>query len=137
MRWPALLAALLLVVAPVASRLLETASLSVPMCTTTGLQAMPELPPEHGAAHAIHADHHEVSGAQRDHGPAHAACDYCLLAARLLPWLAIVLLLAAVLPAPRAATPLRHRVHAAVRWRAHGARGPPPNLQNALLFPVR
>lgn len=135
MRWPALLAALLLVVAPVASRLLEAATLPVPLCTAAGLQqADADLPPQHGA---VHAGHEDASGMQRDHGPAHAACDYCLLAARLLPWLAIVLLLAAAVPAPRAATPLRHRVHAAVRWRAHGARGPPPNLQNALLFPVR
>ncbi|TYD32567.1 hypothetical protein CEK63_17640 [Xanthomonas sontii] len=134
MRWPALLAALLLVVAPVASRLLEDASLPVPMCTAAGLQAAADVLPQHAA---VHAGHDDASGAQRDHGPAHAACDYCLLAARLLPWLAIVLLLAAVLPPPRAATPLRHRVHAALRWRAHAARGPPLNLQNALLFPVR
>ncbi|MBO9880277.1 DUF2946 family protein [Xanthomonas sp. D-109] len=134
MRWPALLAALLLVVAPVASRLLEAATLPVPLCTAAGLQADADLPPPHGA---VHAGHDDASGVQRDHGPAHAACDYCLLAARLLPWLAIVLLLAAALPAPATATPLRHRIHAAVRWRAHAARGPPLNLQNALLFPVR
>lgn len=134
MRWPALLAALLLVVAPVASRLLEAASLSVPMCTAAGLQADADLLPQHAT---IHAGHDDESGAQRDHGLAHAACDYCLLAARLLPWLAIVLLLAASLPAPTAITSLRHRGHAAVRWRAHAARGPPIVLQNALLFPVR
>ncbi|MCI2262652.1 DUF2946 family protein [Xanthomonas indica] len=134
MRWPALLAALLLVVAPVASRLLEAATLPVPLCTAAGLQADADLQPQHGA---VHAGHEDASGVQRDHGSAHAACDYCLLAARLLPWLAIVLLLAAALPAPATATPLRHRIHAAVRWRAHAARGPPLNLQNALLLPVR
>ncbi|WP_420010205.1 DUF2946 family protein [Xanthomonas sacchari] len=134
MRWPALLAALLLVVAPMASRLLEAATLPVPLCTAAGLQADANVPPQHGA---VHAGHEDASGTQRDHGPAHAACDYCLLAARLLPWLAIVLLLAGALPAPATATPLRHRIHAAVRWRAHAPRGPPLNLQNALLFPVR
>ncbi|MDQ1092874.1 hypothetical protein QE400_002287 [Xanthomonas sacchari] len=134
MRWPALLAALLLVGAPVASRLLEAETLPVPLCTSAGLQAAADGLAQHGAVQAGHAD---AAGAQRDHGPAHAACDYCLLAARLLPWLAIVLLLAAALPAPAATTPLRHRVHAAVRRRAHAARGPPPGLQNALLLPVR
>ncbi|WP_234006558.1 DUF2946 family protein [Xanthomonas sacchari] len=129
-----MLATLLLAVAPVASRLLEAVALPVPLCTAAGLQADANVPPQHGAVHAGHTD---ASGTQRGHGPAHAACDYCLLAARLLPWLAIVLLLAAGLPAPTAATPLCHRIHAAVRWRAHAARGPPLNLQNALLFPVR
>ncbi|AVY67032.1 DUF2946 family protein [Xanthomonas translucens] len=134
MRWPALLATLLLVVAPVASRLLEAEALWVPLCTSAGLQAALDSPSLHSAAHTAHGD---ASDAQRDHGPAHAACDYCLLAARLLPGLAIVLLLAATLPVPAAATPLRHRVHASVPWRAHCARGPPSVLQNALLFPAR
>ncbi len=69
MRWPALLAALLLVVAPVASRLLEAATLPVPLCTAAGFQADADLPPPHGA---VRAGHEDASGVQRDHGPANA-----------------------------------------------------------------
>jgi len=53
------------------------------------------------------------------------ACDYCLMASRLLPWLAVCLLLLPLLWRPL--PPARHAVvhHRALRWPAHAARGPP------------
>ncbi|MEA9793514.1 MULTISPECIES: DUF2946 family protein [Xanthomonas] len=65
--------------------------------------------------------HHE------DHGAAHGAlaCDYCVLSARLLPWLLVVLLvfplLRAVVPGEGTVAPESFKA----RWRAHTPRGPP------------
>ncbi|GAE52223.1 hypothetical protein XPU_3755, partial [Xanthomonas arboricola pv. pruni str. MAFF 311562] len=53
------------------------------------------------------------------------ACDYCVLAARLLPWLALlVLCLLQARPAP-APVHRQARATSTVRWAALGARGPP------------
>lgn len=53
------------------------------------------------------------------------ACEYCMMASRLMPWLAVLLVL---LPAlPRIAPPLQRAVLAprSLHWPAHAARGPP------------
>ncbi|MCC4589838.1 DUF2946 family protein [Xanthomonas campestris pv. cannae] len=86
------------------------------LCTSGGLR----LAALAGAVSAAHGGHHD------DAGLAHAsACDYCLLAARLLPWVALLLALLpwCCPPAPRAA--LRRRVVTAIARRAHPPRGPP------------
>jgi hypothetical protein len=76
--------------------------------------AAPQIRPDPAAPADPHAGH--------DMG---ADCEYCLLAARLLPWLVFALL---VLPLLRAPAP---RVHAVLgqpgkAWQGHlGARGPP------------
>ncbi|MET0551018.1 MAG: DUF2946 family protein [Xanthomonas sp.] len=86
------------------------------LCTSGGLR----LAALAGAMASAHGGHHD------DAGLAHApACDYCLLAARLLPWVALLLALLPwrCLPAPLAA--LRSRAITATARRAHPARGPP------------
>ncbi|PPT92410.1 hypothetical protein XthCFBP4691_04140 [Xanthomonas theicola] len=122
--WEALavLAMALMLAAPLLSRWQQArsgdrAAAAGPLCSSRGLQSLPPLPvvpvPVHPGTH---------DGAGLPHAP---ACDYCLLAARLLPVLALVLVVLRWLrhPAPRAAP----RPPAAQRgmWRAHAARGPP------------
>ncbi|MDV0440314.1 DUF2946 family protein [Xanthomonas sacchari] len=121
--WAALAAlalGLLLLAPPISqwrqARAEATALQDQALCTSGGLR----LAALAGAVSAAHGGHHD------DAGLAHApACDYCLLAARLLPWVALLL---ALLPwccpsAPRAA--LRSRVVTAIARRAHPPRGPP------------
>lgn len=53
------------------------------------------------------------------------ACEYCMMASRLMPWLAVLILL---LPALRVIAPPVLRSAAtprSLRWPAHAARGPP------------
>lgn len=119
----ATLAIVLMLAAPLVSRWQQarssawTDAAAGALCTSRGLQALPALPM---AAVASHAGAHDDGGL-----PHEQACDYCLLAARLLPWLALLLVL---LPwvrqhAPRVA-PRMPAVRAGL-WRAHAARGPP------------
>ncbi len=53
------------------------------------------------------------------------ACEYCMMASRLMPWLAVLILLLPAMPviAPRVlrAVPTPR----SLRWPAHAARGPP------------
>lgn len=80
---------------------------------------------------------HEMSGhaaAPADTAPgapidAHAghgeACEYCMMASRLMPWLAVLILLLPALPVivpPVLRTVATPR---SLRWPAHAARGPP------------
>jgi hypothetical protein len=53
------------------------------------------------------------------------ACEYCVLAMRLLPWLAVLVLLLPLLWRPRLVFPWSQQVLPALRWPAHAARGPP------------
>lgn len=136
----ACLAVVLLVCAPLVSRTLNGAQrfLDAPLCQSQPDQAGnatrsvllrakiagDESPASINSA-ALDAwpgsMHHE------DHGAAHGAlaCDYCVLSARLLPWLLVVLL---VFPLLRAAVPGEGTVAPGslkARWRAHTPRGPP------------
>ncbi|WP_141057634.1 DUF2946 family protein [Stenotrophomonas rhizophila] len=55
------------------------------------------------------------------------ACEYCMMASRLMPWLAVLILL---LPALAVIAPTVLRAVAtprSLRWPAHAARGPPLN----------
>jgi hypothetical protein len=87
------------------------------LCTSGSLHSILALPAVSLPAHA---------GVHDDGGMPHApACDYCLLAARLLPLLGVLLL---VLPWLRPRAPLatpRPPVVDTCSWRAHAARGPP------------
>ncbi len=132
----ALLAVSLLLAAPLLSRWQQAAPALLaaqPMCTERGpaVRALPGLaavaPPGHAGPHA--GEGRLAGGADSArHSPADhagAACDYCLLAARLLPGLALLfVLLAAPCPARPPVGPVR-AARAAPRWPAHAARGPP------------
>ncbi|WP_045728332.1 DUF2946 family protein [Xanthomonas sp. GPE 39] len=119
----AVLAVGLLLLAPLISRYQQALSSEVTLqgqalCTSSGLR----LP---GLAGSVLAAQDE-DGHHHDAGLAHApACDYCLLAARLLPWVALLLALLPwrCNPAPDVAV---RSVFAAADLRcAHPARGPP------------
>ncbi|MBB4126925.1 hypothetical protein GGR77_002239 [Xanthomonas translucens] len=118
-----MLAIVLMLAAPLLSRWQQArsgdwaAAAASALCTSRGLQSILALPAAASPAHA---------GTHDDGGVAHGqACDYCLLAARLLPVLALLLL---VLPWLRQPAPLatsRAPVVGTDIWRAHAARGPP------------
>jgi hypothetical protein len=118
----AALAIVLMLVAPLLSRWQQMqpramAADAGALCTSRGLQ----WPLSPVATAAPHAGAHDADGAMlHEH-----ACDYCLLAARLLPWLAVLLVLLPWLRHhARPALPRTPAVAAGV-WRAHAARGPP------------
>jgi len=128
------LAIVLMLCAPLLSRALQSpmGARFAELCTTQGLKrvaldvpaAMSASMDHHAAVQAGHAmpqgggDPHAMHGGE-------AACDYCLLAIRLLPALAILF---CWLRLPRTAGPRTTAVawprvlHA---WPAHPARGPP------------
>lgn len=134
----AFVAMLLMVCAPLISRGLQSSSLgTTELCTAEGLKritlALPIAPAtaghaghEPGVAHlAAGSDAVDAGdpGMHTAHGE--AACDYCLLAVRLLPVLlclwALGLLAAALCPHREPAT----RALPRAAWPAHPARGPP------------
>jgi len=136
----ALAAMALMLCAPLVSRCLQgSGPRSAELCTPEGLRqvvldatGMPSMPGhamDHAAtaamAHAGRAHHGEPVGAGEHASHGEAACDYCVLAVRLLPallWLlALLLVRTPAMPVPAtAATPLRR-----LTWPAHPARGPP------------
>ncbi|WP_312367588.1 DUF2946 family protein [Stenotrophomonas sp.] len=134
----ALLAAVLMAVAPVISRWQQShqaghAQMRVGMAMPAATQ--PADP--HAAHHGMHAAHqHPASGAMapaaRPTSPAdpHAAhgeaCDYCSMASRLLPWLALLLVLPPLLYRLSPWVPRSTALPPSLRWPAHPARGPPP-----------
>lgn len=140
----ALLGALLMVVAPVVSRWLQGQDQAEPLralaalCTSGGLRlvdlagaasqpaghgnhatglAMDMAAMGHAAPDGMPADHHDGM-----------ACDYCLLAARLLPFVLILLLLPLLQAAPSLLPEHRAPPRQALPWPAHAARGPPHTL---------
>lgn len=131
----AFVATLLMVCAPLVSRWLQAAPPDPQaLCTTEGLRVAALASPAMDGAHAGHAmattaGEAHGGGHAPDDGSGHAehgfACDYCVLAARLLPWLAVALL---VLPLLRAMAPgLRFAAiaPASTYWPAAVPRGPP------------
>ncbi len=143
----AFVATLLMALAPLVSRWQQAQGPSV-MLMPGGMAHV--MPPHEMAAHAMPAHHMTMHGssmhdmsmhdmsrhavAPADTAPAapidpHAghgeACEYCMMASRLMPWLAVLILL---LPALRVITPPVLRSVAtprSLRWPAHAARGPP------------
>lgn len=118
MLWLALAATLLMALAPVLSR---------------ALQATP--PGSHAGLVQDHLAHgagsHHMAGEERLGTPSgpHAAhgevCDYCTMASRLLPWLAVLLVLLPLCARLSVHPPRATTLPASVRWPAHPPRGPP------------
>ncbi|WP_269792006.1 DUF2946 family protein [Stenotrophomonas sp. Iso1] len=129
----AFVAALLMAVAPVVSRWVQAGH--------TQHAAMMEMAP--AATSSVHAGHHDMTAEEHarhmaaaapanmpqapvDPHAAHGeACDYCTMASRLLPWLAVLLVLAPLLYRLAPESPRTLRLPADLRWPAHLARGPP------------
>lgn len=135
-RWLHLLACLavaLMLVAPLISRWSQAQSVE-PMCMSgPALDAGGSLHTGHQAMPAQTAAHHHDSAASpaKPQTGEHAAgmhgeaCDYCVLAARLLPWLALLVLCLLQLRSAPAPMHTHARAWSVVRWAALGARGPP------------
>ncbi|WP_316688830.1 MULTISPECIES: DUF2946 family protein [Xanthomonas] len=134
----ACLALLLLLVAPLVSRTLENASgvLDGPLCHSQPWPAGKVADAVGGNVHAAQLSADAQAGtAKRWPSAAHDlhhtdgghafACDYCLLAARLLPWLLIACVLFAFSRGRRAVERLAAAAPSAARWWAHAPRGPP------------
>ena len=148
----AFVATLLMALAPLVSRWQQAHADAPLMLMPSGMaHAMPvaDAPADPHAGHGMPASHphhampmHDMpmqgmsphAAARLQTAPAppldeHAghgeACEYCMMASRLMPWLAVLILLLPALPviAPRVlravATPR------SLRWPAHAARGPP------------
>ncbi|MCC4621475.1 DUF2946 family protein [Xanthomonas cassavae CFBP 4642] len=131
MHLPACLAVLLLLVAPLISRWNQAPS-QEPMCISGPAGSLAAaLLRQQGASvpHASHHDGHVAAIGQHpgDHDAARHgdACDYCVLAARLLPWLVLAVLCLLQLRPTTVSTRGGAPRRAALRWAAHGARGPP------------
>lgn len=137
----ALLGALLMAVAPVVSRWIQSHPASEPLrqlaevCTRGGMHwvVVGSGTTVRDAGHddamrAMGMDHAAMGHADGTPMPADhdgMVCDYCLLAARLLPFV-LALVLLPLLQAAVALLPV-HRVfpRVAAVWPAHAARGPP------------
>ena len=126
----ALLAALLVAVAPVVSRALQAAHPAAHAAMPMGASMMAPMATEvpagaghHGLA-ATHAEGHSQAPAD-PHASHGQACDYCVIAAQLLPWLAVLLVLAAPLQRLVPQLPRIAIRSASPRWPAHPAQGPP------------
>ena len=128
-------AALLMAVAPVVSRWLQSQQLPMSAMEHAAHEvAMPMPADAHAGHHDMqHMSHAAAALAVIDVKPPpadpHAAhgevCDYCTMASRLLPWLAAILILAPLLYrlAPQSLRKTLRLV--SLRWRAHPPRGPP------------
>jgi len=120
----ALLATLLMACAPVVSRWMQSAP-SWPaqaMCTTEGLRLADGVLLAHAGHAGIAAQAPDAAPAHADHG---LACDYCVLAARVLPMLAFALPVPPVLPVLAPVETTAFPPPTASPWPAHAPRGPP------------
>ncbi len=134
-------AALLMAVAPVVSRWLQagqTTHAGMAMAMAEGLQAaQPAQDDPHAGHHGMHGHAHAEHGmdaaadpvkrnAPADPHAAHGdACEYCTMASRLLPWLALLLVFAPLCHRPVPLAPRTITLPASLRWPAHPVRGPP------------
>ncbi len=75
--------------------------------------------------HATAPAHTEPAAPIDPHAGHGEACEYCMMASRLMPWLAVLLVLLPALPV--IAPPVLRSVATprSLRWPAHAARGPP------------
>ncbi|HYG07982.1 MAG TPA: DUF2946 family protein [Stenotrophomonas sp.] len=121
------LAVLLLLCAPLLSRALQAPTTGgfAEMCTAQGLKrvALDAMAPMSSSTDAQALAAHAGGDGHASHdGP---ACDYCVLAVRLLP---LLLFLLALLPSSRTVRPplvRRAPTLESLAWPAHAARGPP------------
>ncbi|EOW2139454.1 DUF2946 family protein [Stenotrophomonas sp. GD03908] len=124
----AILATLLMVLAPLVSRALQAHPMD--HAAMAGMDHAAMGHDMHGMAMAGHDLHGATPAAPDRPADPHAmhgeACEYCVLAMRLLPWLAVLVLLLPLLWRPRLVFPWSQQVLLALRWPAHAARGPPP-----------
>lgn len=85
------------------------------------------MPTQPMPVHAMQGAHEQAapSPPMSEHAGHGDACEYCMMASRLIPWLAVLILLLPAMPviAPR----VRRAVPTprSLRWPAHAARGPP------------
>ncbi len=137
----ALMGALLMIVAPLVSRWVQSqASTRQPLAAHAidAGQGMPMAGMDHaGMAHMHHSDHamamdmampmpmEHGDGMPMPAGHDGAACDYCVLAAGLLPFVLVLLLLPLLQPAVGGLVALLVPPRTAFTWPAHAARGPP------------
>lgn len=150
----AFVATLLMALAPLVSRWQQAHADAPLMLMPSGMaHALPvaDVPADPHAGHGMPAAHHHHAMPMQDmpmdslatqaaaaspttHTPpldAHAghgeACEYCMMASRLMPWLAVLILLLPALPVI-APTVLRAvATPRSLHWPAHAARGPPLN----------
>ncbi len=123
----AVLATLLMVLAPLVSRALQAPPME--HAAMAGMDHAAMGHDMHDMAMAGHDRHGAAPAAPNRPADPHAmhgeACEYCVLAMRLLPWLAVLVLQLALLWRPRLVFPWSQQVLPALRWPAHAARGPP------------
>ncbi|XUP38138.1 DUF2946 family protein (plasmid) [Xanthomonas axonopodis pv. vasculorum] len=128
----ACLAVALMLVAPLISRwsqaqLIEPICMGAPaLSAARALHAGHRTPPPGMAADAHSGAVSKTQHAGTHHAATHGeACDYCVLAVRLLPLLIVTLLcLLQLRPMPAPALP-QASARSVFRWAALGARGPP------------
>ena len=147
----AFVATLLMALAPLVSRWQQAHAEAPWMLMPDGMTHAMPAPPEAHAGHAMPmhdmpmhdmgSDHampmHEMGS---DHAmPMHAApsapisehaghgeaCEYCMMASRLMPWLAVLIVLLPALPVIAPRVPRAVAAPRSLRWPAHAARGPP------------
>ena len=116
------LAVLLMLFAPLVSRALQAQPAVAAAMAQQMVHAMPGM---NHAAPMSPMPEHGHDGSVSSHATHGEACEYCVLAMRLLPWLALVLLLAPLLYRLAPFAPRRVELLASLRWSAHLARGPP------------
>ena len=129
--WAALLAGLLMAIAPVVSWTLQAVHAAHAATAAHPAEAEANAPAD-SAHHGAHHGHRVADAAplppalpdnpHADHG---AACDYCLIAARALAVVAALLLALLLRLPPTHAPPPRRIALPATAWPAHPARGPP------------
>ncbi|MGF6417983.1 hypothetical protein ABH900_001454 [Stenotrophomonas sp. AN71] len=123
----AVLATLLMVFAPLVSRALQASPMD--HAAMMGMDHTAMGHDMHDRVMAGHDPHGAAPAAPNRPADPHAmhgeACEYCVLAMRLLPWLAVLVLLLPLLWRPRLVFPWSQQALPALRWPAHAARGPP------------
>jgi hypothetical protein len=132
----ALMGALLMAVAPVISRWVQSQASGAAPVAAQAIQALchGQALPLAAMQHGGHAMPMAMGmSMSMDHGdgmpmpPGHdeAACDYCVLAANLLPFVLVLLLLSLLQPAIGRVQQVLASPRASAAWPAHAARGPP------------
>lgn len=123
----AFIVTLLMVLAPLVSRALQQQPMD--HAATAGMDHATMGHDMHEMAMAGHAHHDADPAAPSPTADPHAmhgeACEYCVLAMRLLPWLAVLVLLLPLLWRPKPMFPWSQPRLPLLHWPAHAARGPP------------
>ncbi len=93
--------------------------------SATHAMAMHDMPMHDMSRHAAAVAVTDPAAPIDPHAGHGEACEYCMMASRLMPWLAVLIVLLPALPV--IAPPVLRTVAAprSLRWPAHAARGPP------------